>query len=131
MAREGWFEKPNWKVIRAHMPFSVPIHEDRGMLHIHRRGMRFEGENSLNFEIAFHDIVDVHLGFDDLYKRRFEQGFGALGKPLRITHVTSGKKEDVYLYIGYSFVGRRSENAVLYPWFEKMRPPGHERSAHG
>lgn len=113
------------------MPFSVPIHEDRGTLHIDRGSMRFEGEDLLHLEIPFRDIVDAHLGFDDRYKRRFEQGFGLLGKPLRITHVTSGRREDVYFYIGFSFVGRRSENAAWYRWFEKMRPPAQERSAYG
>jgi hypothetical protein len=104
------------------MPFSIPMHEDRGTIHVDRRGMRFEGEEFLEFDIAFRNIVDVHLGFDERYKRRYEQAFGLFGKPLRITQLTADQKEDVYLYIDFRFAGRRSENATWYRWFEKMRP---------
>jgi hypothetical protein len=84
--------------------------------------MRFEGEKFLHFELAFHDIVNVDLGFDERYKRRFEQAFGLFGKPLRITHISSGEREDIYLFLGFRFVGRRSENSAWYGWFETMRP---------
>jgi hypothetical protein len=122
VAREGWFDNLRFKVIRPHLPFSIPVHEDRGTMHVDRRGMRFEGEEFLHFEIAFHDIVDVHLGFDERYKRRFEQAFGLFGKPLRITYQSSGEREDIYLYLGFRFTGRRSENSAWYDWFETMRP---------
>ena len=99
-------------------------------MHVDRRGMRFEGENFLSFEIRFRDIVDVHLGFDDRYKRRFEQGFGLFGKPLRITYVTENRPEQMYVFLGFRFAGRQSENRNWYRWFETMRPRA-ERSLHG
>jgi len=121
-ARAEWFESAKSTMYRAHMPWSLPLHEDEGTLDIDRRRIVFHGTQGLTIDIAFRDIVDVRLGFDATFKRRNEQYFGLFGKPLRVTYVDGRVKKNVYFFMDFEQAGRRSQNKVWYAWLESLRP---------
>ena len=97
--------------VAAHFSGAPPFHAHSGTILLLDRTLQIDGDEFL--EISFEDIVQLYLGFDDIFPVTLAKNFGLFWQPLRLT-LSNGR--NIYLIIDYNFFGTKNKK-----WFKKLR----------
>ena len=96
----------------AHTSFMLPIHRYKGELHMFDDALVFHGKNAKTgatniVSVPFESITEVHLGFDDAYRRRETRGGFENETPLRIDFRDGNSVKTLYCFIEFSRILRQ------------------------
>ena len=110
--------------IKAHTSFAKPLHRFDGELELLEYSLLFEGRDTKgngnhSIEIQKSEVVDVFLGFDEVFRKREDRSFGISFQPLRITFVKDDVKRIMYLIIDFKRASRRTNNKEWYNAIKK------------
>lgn len=75
--------------------FKEPPHKYKGKIILEKNVLKLRSGNK-KWCIPYEKIKDLHLGFDEIFKRRM-----SVFKPLRIKYQTDGKKATIYLFVNF------------------------------
>lgn len=114
--------KSFWDWLKAHTSFMKPLHRYRGNLNLGGENLVFSGKDvkkkiSFFLEIPYKNILDVFLGFDDIFKRREDRQIGLFGfMPLIIRYKLEEGEKSLYIFANFhhSLKGRTSDNKEVY-----------------
>ena len=103
--------------LEAHTSFMMPLHRYKGMIELNSDNIVFTGVDvkngeEYNLEIPIKNINDVHLGFDDVFKRRDDRS--PWNKPLRIRFKEDDDEKTIYLFINFHRTLRTTDNKKVY-----------------
>ena len=105
--------------LAAHTSFLKPLHRYQGVLKVDEEAVVFDGKNKngyveFNLTILIDNIIEVFLGYDELFRRREDRSLGLRGfEPLRIRFETKRGQQTIYIFVGYHWM-RTSQNRRLY-----------------
>ncbi|KXA93995.1 hypothetical protein AKJ66_00070 [candidate division MSBL1 archaeon SCGC-AAA259E22] len=109
-----------WDWMRAHTSWMKPLHRYEGTLELKGDKLIFFGEDAkedgrIDLEIPLENIENVHLGFDETFRRREDRQIGLFGfAPLRIDYLTEGEEKKLYLFADFGrFPIRNAENGEV------------------
>jgi len=110
----------DWVV--AHTSFMLPFHQYKGEIIRYSDSIFFRGKDKDTKEphvLAFplRNIVELHYGFDDTYRRIDDRSLGLFTEPLRMTFREGNSQKTIYLWIGFNRLTRTSTNRK---WFENL-----------
>lgn len=74
--------------------FKKPPHKHEGVITLEKTALKIQNKKKIN--IPYKKIVDLHLGFDDVFKRRMSPF-----RPLRIKYRADKKDVVIYLFVGF------------------------------
>jgi len=106
--------------LEGHTSFMRPLHRYYGILNIDKEKLHFTGSDEkkggqFSLTINITDITDVHLGYDNIFRRIEDRSLGIFQfVPLRINFIEKGKEASVYLFANYSSLIRHSDNQKLF-----------------
>jgi len=125
MAYEDDIKKRNimdW--IKAHTSFARPLHRYDGELELWDEKIVFRGKDTktkdnYSLDVGRKEITDVHLGFDDVFKRMEDRSVGISFLPLRIRFSKGGYEQCMYLIMDFRRASRRTTNKEWYELIQK------------
>ena len=108
--------------IKSHTSFLKPLHFHEGEMILDNDVLRFDehikGKGAKPVEIGKNQIRNVHLGFDDTFRRTDDRSLGLTLEPLRIDFIDGLKETSIYLFADHNRVTRTNQNKE---WFEKIK----------
>ena len=75
--------------------FKTPPHKHEGYVILGRNSLELRADE-LEVNIPYKKIKNLHLGFDEIFKRRM-----SIFRPLRIKYQADGGEDTVYLFVGF------------------------------
>jgi len=108
--------------IASHTSFMLPLHKYRGEITLLEDSIFFRGEDKDTGQphvlaLPLKNVLDLHYGFDDAYRRTGDRGLGLFTSPLRIRFKEGSSQKTIYLWIGFRRLSRTSDNRE---WFESL-----------
>jgi hypothetical protein len=106
--------------IAAHTSFVAPLHHHTGSIHITEQGsivLQGTSETS-HVVIKKSELISVHLGFDEVFKRRYDRDLGLTFTPLSITCMQENQLKTFYLAIELDHLFRTTNNQE---WFDAIQ----------
>lgn len=109
--------------LEAHTSWMKPLHRYNGELVVTDEKLIFSGKDKrkkedIDFEIQISDIKNIHLGFDDTFKRREDRQIGLFGfVPLRIDYMDESEDKKLYVFAHFHHpygLRRHSKNKKVY-----------------
>lgn len=109
--------------LRNYTSFVMPSHRYVADVTFGNDSMLLQGRDRKTgtdwfLEIGKGEIIDVHHGFDDVYKQRHEKSVGITYSPLRIRFTRGGQDRSMYLLINVNRWSRGNDNAE---WFDAIK----------
>lgn len=105
--------------IVAHTSFFEPLHRYKGEISLLNDTLVFKGKDKkkkqeYQLQIDKKNIIDIFLGFDNIFRRSEDRALGLSFKPLRINFVKNGSPTSIYLIIKFRRGLRTSKNKECY-----------------
>ena len=111
---------------KAHISGFKPLHKYEGILELLEEKLVYAGKDikdgkELKLEIKLKDIIDVYLGFDEIFKGREERAW-PWNKPLRIKFKQDDVERTIYLFVNfhYKYGVRASDNEEVHEKLVKL-----------
>ena len=109
--------------MKAHTSFVKPLHRYEGKIILSDEKIMFDGKdkktkNDYAIEINKIDVTDIHLGFDDVFKRGEDRSLGISFQPLRIKFSKDEKEHIMYFIIDFNRLLRATKNKE---WYEELK----------
>ncbi len=125
MAYEEDIKSRSWiDWLKAHTSGFKPLHRYEGVLEMNDNELIFNGKDvrddrEFQLKIPLKSIIDVHYGFDEVFKGREERAW-PWNKPLRIKYQSENGEKTIYLFAHFHHKKgiRASDNKEVY---EKLR----------
>ncbi len=107
--------------LTSHISFLLPIHRYKGDIELaeDQLTVTFVDQNTQLSKIILkkNDIINIHHGFDNVFRTGDDRSVGLTFKPLRITFDKDGKEHSLYLIIDFNRLTRTSKNR---DWYETL-----------
>lgn len=108
--------------LKAHTSFLKPLHRYEGEIRLKEKSIELIGKNvktdeDYSLDISRKDVLNVDLGYDEVFRRREERSLGVVLTPLRIEYKEKERNRKIYLFINYRRFSRRSSNGG---WFREL-----------
>lgn len=105
--------------LRAHTSFLKPMHRYDGEIILMEKELVLDCEDKdegkdFTESIKKDELTDVHLGFDETFRKSDDRSGGLTFRPLRIKYTKNGKEETVYIITGFSRLKRTTNNESWY-----------------
>lgn len=108
--------------LKAHTSFLKPLHRYEGEIRLKEKSIELIGKNvktdeDYSLDISRKDVLNVDLGYDEVFRRREGRSLGIGLTPLRIEYQDHEGHRKLYLFINYRRFPRRSNNGK---WFNEL-----------
>lgn len=105
--------------IIAHTSFFEPLHRYKGQLSLLNDKLVFKGKDKKKkqvylLQIDRKNIINIFLGFDNVFRRGEDRSLGLSFKPLRIKFVKNVSPTSIYLITNFRRGLRTSKNKECY-----------------
>ena len=113
----------------AHTSFMLPIHSYRGEVHLFDDALVFYGAHAKTSktevsDVPFKDIKNMHMGFDEAYKRRETRGGFNNEAPLRIEYKKDGAVKTIYIFMEFNRITRSNKNQEWLVTLQRIQRAG-------
>jgi hypothetical protein len=110
------------EILANSMSLTTPLYHYAGTIALEKEVLEIKGSHkktgeTADISIRVSDIKSVSVGFDDIYKRRYEKSLGLPYAPLVIKFNRDGKETALYVAVEFGTLFRTSKNKE---WKEKI-----------